>query len=128
MQKILPFISFLFVFFISSFAKQSGLDEVISALRSGNATELAKYMDNSVQVALPDKTDTYTKAQALDILQNFFTANEVKTFDVKHSGDTGGNQFCIGTLQTKTGSYRTTVFMKQKSSVQVVKEIRFQAE
>jgi hypothetical protein len=46
---------------------------------------------------------------------------------VKHKGDQGGGQFCIGTLQTKSGNYRTMVFMKAKGNKQVMKEIRFQS-
>jgi len=43
-----------------------------------------------------------------------------------HKGDKGGAQFCIGTLNTKTGNYRTTIFMKQKGDKQVLQEIRFE--
>jgi hypothetical protein len=61
------------------------------------------------------------------VLQSFFQNNGVKGFEVKHKGDNGGSQFCIGTLQTRTGSYRTTVFMQTKNGKQLVKEIRFQS-
>jgi hypothetical protein len=103
-----------------------GLDDVISSLRSGNATELARYVDDNIEISLPDKSDSYSRAQALVILQDFFSSNGVKGFTVTHKGDNGGSQFCIGTLQTRSGSYRTTVFMKTKNGRQLVKEIRFQ--
>ena len=113
--------------FLTAFKPASGLDDVISALRSGNATELSKYVDNSIEISLPDKTDTYSRAQALMILQDFFSGNGVKGFEVKHKGENGENQFVIGTLQTRNGSFRTTVFMKTKNGKQVVREIRFQS-
>ena len=59
-------------------------------------------------------------------LKDFFKNSAVKSFEVKHKGDNGNDIFCIGTLQTKNGNYRTTVFMKTKANKQVVKEIRFQ--
>ena len=105
----------------------SGLDEVIGALRSGNATELAKYVDDNIEIALPDKTETYSRSQALMILQDFFASNGVKSFEIKHKGDNGGSQFCIGTLQTKAGAYRTTILMKTKNGKQLVKQIQFQS-
>jgi hypothetical protein len=111
----------------SSFVQQSNIDEVIGALRSGNADELSKYFDDNVELTLPDKSDSYSKAQALLILKDFFTNNNVKTFEVKHKGDNGNGQFCIGTLQTKSGNFRTTVFMKMKGDKELVKNIRFQA-
>jgi hypothetical protein len=112
---------------LSSFAQTGNIDGVIGALRSGNTTEMAKYFDESIELTLPDKSDSYSKAQATLILKDFFTNNGVKGFDVKHKGDQGGGQFCIGTLQTQSGNFRTTVFMKMKSNREVVKEIRFQA-
>ena len=127
MQKIVLFTSLAFLFLTTAFKAFNGIDEVINALRSGNATELARNMDNTIELSLPDKTDSYSKAQALVILQDFFASNGVRSFEVKHSGDNGGSQFCIGTLQTKAGSYRTTVFMKTKNGKQLIKEIRFQA-
>ena len=111
----------------SSFTDQSEIEHVISALNTGDAIELAKYFDENVELALPDKNDNYSRAQALLILKDFFSNNGIKSFEVKHKGEQEGGQFCIGTLQTRAGNFRTTVFMKMKAKKQVVKEIRFQA-
>lgn len=113
-------------FLITAFKPVNGLDDVISALRSGNAPELSKYVEDNIQITLPEKSNTYSKAQAVMVLQDFFTNNEVQGFEVKHKGDNGGSQFCIGTLQTRSGNYRTNVFMRTKNGKQLVKEIRFQ--
>lgn len=112
---------------LSSFITQSGIDEVINALRAGNVTDLSKFIDESVEISLPEKSDNYSKAQAVVILKDFFMNNGVRSFEVKHKGDQGNGQFCIGTLQTRLGIYRTTVFMKMKGNKQVVREIRFQS-
>jgi len=112
---------------LSSFTQSGNIDAVIGALRSGNATETSGYFDDNIELTLPDKADSYSKAQAVLILKDFFNNNGIKSFDVKHKGDNGGGQYCIGTLQTKSGNFRTTVFMKVKSNKEVVKEIRFQS-
>ncbi|MBK6634090.1 MAG: DUF4783 domain-containing protein [Chitinophagaceae bacterium] len=49
-----------------------------------------------------------------------------KSFTVIHKGENSGSQFCIGTLVTKTASYRTTIFMKQKGDKQVLQGITFE--
>lgn len=115
------------VVLFSSFVKQNGIDEVISSLRSGNAAELAKNFDDNIELSLPDKSDSYSKAQAQLIVKDFFSNNGVKGFELKHKGESPGGHFCIGTLQTNAGSFRTNVFMKMKNGKEVVKEIRFQA-
>lgn len=127
MKQIFTLLSIALLFTLSSFKTTRGLDDVISALRSGNATELAKYIDDNIEITLPDKTDTYSRSQAVMVLQDFFTNNGVKGYELKHKGDNGGSQFCIGTLQTKAGNYRTTVFMNTKNGRQLIKEIKFQS-
>ena len=112
---------------LTSFVQSNNIDEVIGALRSGNSTEMSKYFDDNVELTLPDKSDSYSKAQATLILKDFFSNNNVKGFELKHKVDQPGGQFCIGTLQTQAGNFRTTVFMKLKTGKEVVKEIRFQA-
>ena len=124
------FISTLTVFlglFMVSFTTQNNLEEVIDAIKDGKATELGKYMDDNLEITLPDKSNKYSKAQAILILKDFLNNNEVKSFEVKHKGDQNGQPYCVGTLQTKSGNYRTTVFMKSKGGTNVIKQIRFQS-
>lgn len=104
-----------------------GIDDVINALRSGNASELAKYVDDNIEISLPSKSDNYSRSQAVVILQDFFSTNGVKTFEVKFRGENGGSQYCIGTLQTRSGNFRTTFLLANRNGKQLVKEIRFQA-
>lgn len=127
MKKIVTLACAALFFTLSSFKQAGGLDDVINALRNGNATELAKHIDNNIELSLPSKTDNYSRQQAIIILQDFFTNNGVKAFDTKYRGDNGGSQYCIGTLQTRSGNYRTTFFMTEKNGKQLVKEIRFQS-
>src|SRR5690242_20620929 len=114
-----------FTLLLTSFTEQNSIDEVIGALRSGNSSELSRYFDENVDLTLPDKSDSYSKAQAQLIVKDFFMNNGVKGFDLKHKGDSPGGHFCIGTLQTNSGNFRTNVFMKIKSGREVIKEIRF---
>jgi hypothetical protein len=127
-MKVL-FTSFLFGLLISasSFAQSGNIDGVIGALRTGNASGLARYFDDNVELSLPVKSDSYSKAQAQVILKDFFANNGVKTFELKHKGESPGGNYCIGTLQTKSGNFRAHVFMKTKGNKEVLKEIRFQS-
>ena len=128
MKKIISTLTVFLGLVMVSFTTQStNLDEVIGALKDGKANELGKYMDDNVEITLPDKSNNYSKAQAILVLKDFFENNEVKSFEVKHKGDQNGGQYCVGTLQTKSGNYRTTVFMKTKTGKDFVKAIRFQS-
>lgn len=128
MKPILTTLLLGFGLLLTSFEEQRGIDEVINALRSGSSAQLSAYFDDNVELTLPDKSDSYSKAQAQLIVKDFFGNNGVKGFDLKHKGDApSGGHFCIGTLQTNSGNFRTNVFMKKRNGKDVVKEIRFQA-
>ena len=127
MKHLFTTLLFGSVLLLSSFKQESNIDEVIGALRSGNSAMLSGYFDENVELTLPDKSDSYSKAQAQLIVKDFFGTNGVKGFDLKHKGDSPGGHFAIGTLQTNAGNFRTNVFMKMKNGKEVVKEIRFQS-
>lgn len=110
-----------------SFRPSQRIDEVVSAMKTGNAAQVARYFDQSVEINLPDKGGSYSKSQAEIVLKDFFTNNPVKGFDVIHKGQNAGSQYCIGTLLTKSGSFRTTLYMKLKADVQLLQEIRFES-
>src|SRR6478736_2184018 len=92
---------------ISSFTFFSSIDEVIAAMKTGNSSEIAKFFDNTVEVNMPEKSNSYSKSQAELVLRDFFNTNSVKTFDLIHKGENAGSQYCIGMLVTKNGSFRT---------------------
>lgn len=127
MKKYLGFATVIFSLFLVSFSTYIfNIEDVVAAMRSGNADQLSRYFDSRVDVSLPNKSDNYSKSQAEMILKDFFSSNGVKNFQVKHKGENNdGSQFCIGTLQTRNGDYRTKFYMKQKGDRQVLQEIAF---
>ena len=112
--------------FVSAFSFFSSIDEVITAMKAGNASEIARFFDNTVEINMPDKSNSYSKSQAQLVLKDFFSTSAVKSFEMIHKGENAGSQFCIGTLVTKTGTYRTTIFMKQKGDKQLLQGITFE--
>ena len=110
----------------SSFTLFSSIDEVINAMKTGNAPEIARFFDNTLEINMPQKNNSYSKSQAELVLKDFFSTNPVKAFEIIHKGENSGSQYCIGTLITKNGSFRTTIFMKQKGDKQVLQEITFE--
>ncbi len=113
---------------LSSFSFFASIDEVISAMKAGNSSEVARFFDNTVEINTPEKSNSYSRSQAELVLKDFFNTNPVKSFEVLHKGENGGSQYCIGTLVTRSGSFRTTIFMKQKGDKQLLQEITFESK
>lgn len=114
-------------FALFSFTSLSGIDEVVASLKTGNAAQMAKFFDNTVDVSLPAKTNNYSKSQAEVILRDFFANNPVRSFNVLHKGNQAGSEYVIGNLITKNGTFRTTIYMKQRGDKQFLQEIRFES-
>jgi len=113
---------------LSSFTFFSSIDEVITAMKTGNSADISRFFDNTVELNTPDKSNSYSKSQAEIVLRDFFSTNVVKSFTVNHKGENAGSQFCIGTLVTKGSTYRTTVFMKLKGDKQLLQTITFERQ
>jgi antitoxin component YwqK of YwqJK toxin-antitoxin module len=122
MKKILLLLSV----FITAFSFSPSINEVIKAFKSGNAAEVSKYFDNTVEITFPEKSNSYNKSQAELVLNDFFATNTVKDFEILHQSDNGGSEYCIGNLQTTGGVFRTTIFMKQKAGKNLIQELRFE--
>lgn len=123
MNGFLKYGLIVLLFCLTSFVS---VDEVESAIKNGNASQLSKYFDNTIEITLTDKSNTYSKSQAELVLKDFFNNNVVKGFEIVHKGNNAGAQFIIGTLETKNGEYRTTIYMKQKGDKQLLQELRFE--
>ena len=123
MKKLLLF--FAIFMSVCSFISPS-FTEVVKAIRSGNSAEVSKYFDTTVEISLPEKSNSYSKSQAELVLHDFFATYGVRDFEVLHKSDAPGSQYCIGNLQTNNGTFRTTIFMKQKGDQALVQELRFE--
>jgi hypothetical protein len=123
MQKNLLYCS-LFIALVS-FAPV-GIPDIIKALKTGNAHETAGFFDNNVEITLPDKSTSANKQQAEAILQNFFKENPVKDFKVIHESKNQSSEYCIGTLATANGVFRTTIYIKEKNGISLIQELRFE--
>jgi len=128
MKKLL--FGFLFVFcFFHQLNAQTPLEAVTKAIKSGNASEVARQFDKIVDITINNEQSTYSKSQAEMVLKNFFVAHEVSSFTAKHQGSPTDNNsvFLIGDLATKDHKkYRIYLYFKQKSGNLMLQEIRFE--
>lgn len=108
------------------FSTVSYSQDIISALKSGNAKELAQYFDNTVEITIGEKNTSSNKKIAEELLRNFFSEAGVKNFQLIHKSESTSSQYFIGNLTTTSAIYRTTVFIKEKGKNTLIQEIRFE--
>jgi len=103
------------------------IDNVTTAIKAGNAAQLATYFDNTVELTIRDKQSSYSKAQAQVVVKDFFEKNPVKNFAIVHRGSSdAGSSYAIGTLTCAAQSFRAYIYVKQKGSSTLVEELRFE--
>ena len=109
-----------------SFVRQDGLEAVLNALKTGNASAIGARMEDNIELTLPDQSAVLPKAQAQVLLAKFFNANTAKGFELKHKGGAPGAAYAIGTLKTQQGDFRVNVFLRGKGARELVRELRIQ--
>jgi hypothetical protein len=100
---------------IGIMSQTSDKDPIIEAFQQANANSIASYLNDNVEMELPQTDNFYTKAQAKSILVDFFRKNEVKDFIVVHKGNRENSSFTIGTLSTSNGDFRILYHTKKSS-------------
>lgn len=124
--SIVLFLAPLFIMAVRS----GELESIAQAIRTGNAKALAAYFDTTVELKINEKEGAYSKAQAEQVVKDFFVKNPPKGFSFMHDGPSGGNNahYAIGTLTTTNGKFRTYVYLKKKGDVYFIQEISFENE
>ncbi len=102
--------------------------EIVSAFGSGNATQLAKYFNQTIELTMFDKEGIYSKIQAEIILRNFFADNPPKQFQILHQGGKECSKYAIGSLISGTTKYRITFLLKTMESKVYIHQLRIEYE
>lgn len=102
------------------------MEDVVTAINTGNVNQLSVFFDKVVDITLHSKSNTYSNNQAEIILKDFFNSYGVKAFKIVYKGTNNSTEFCIGNLHTRYGKFRTTVFLKNRSRKLLLQEIRFE--
>jgi hypothetical protein len=91
--------------------------DIISAIGSGNASQLSEYLNDNVELVIENKNDVFSKQQATGIIADFFRKNKANSFQLLHKGNKDAASFAIGMLKTSTGTYRVYV-LTRKNEIQ----------
>lgn len=127
MKQIFSFLIAGLIIPLMSFAA-SGVDDIIKALKSADAEQVAGFFDSKVDISVPGKTGAYNKPQAESILKDFFNNNKIQSFEEKHRGENNGMEYCTGNLITQNGVYKTTFFTKLKGDKQLIQTLRIESK
>lgn len=111
-------------------AFQSDIVDTISTLfKSANSKEISKNFSSSIELKVNDEEDVYSKAQAEQILREFFTKTVPVSSTVVHLINTNPNyRFGILSLNTKNGKFRVAITLKKTANTFFITELRIEPD
>jgi hypothetical protein len=103
-------------------------DGISIAFKAGNAAELSKYMNSTIELLLLEKEDFYKKNAAETILKDFFAEYQIRDFTIRHQGAKNDAQYAIGNLKTEKGDFRVYFLLKKVGQELLLHQIRIESD
>ncbi len=94
------------------------MNEAERFLKQGDAHNLARYFNETVEISIEGKKQNYSRTQAEFVIKDFFSKNPPipESFESYHRGHSAGLSYSIVKYASSNGNYR--VFLKIKTSPQ----------
>jgi hypothetical protein len=125
-------VSVVVCFLLANFnllAQTDVVSQVKETIKAGSAKELANFLNQTVEVTIDGKVQSYSKAQAEFVFRDFFKQHVPNEFNIIHQGSSkGGQPFAIGQYKSGAEVYRVFMKIKTVSNAQLVHEISFVKE
>jgi hypothetical protein len=103
-------------------------DQIILGLRSGDAKTVAEYFNENIELVILEKENICSKAQAEQILKNFFNKNKPSGFNLIHQGGEDTASYAVGNYESGENSYRVYLLLKKKGQKSLIHQLRIEKE
>ena len=112
---------------ISGHAQADIINDVKEAIKLGSSKEIVRYLNNSIDITIDGKMDSYSKTQAEFILKDFFKKNPPSSFVIVHQGASkGGSPYATGQFaSTNENVYLVWVRLKKINEKFLIHEMSF---
>jgi hypothetical protein len=103
-------------------------DEILQSLKTGNSKTLSEYFNQNVEMVVLENDNVYSKAQAQQIVNKFFSSNPPESFNIIHQGGKEGAQYVIGNLVTSKGTFRVYFLLKKSGGKDYIHQLRIEEQ
>ncbi len=123
----------IFILFISVqnqvFSQTSSFPQaLIKATQNGDASTLAGYFNDNIELVLPGKSGVYSRNQAEMVVRDFFDTTEPQEFNIIHEGNRESACFVIGSLTGKAETFRVYFLTKNNDKKIVIHQLRIEKQ
>ncbi len=121
----------VFILYLISFISVNrppghSMQDVLAALRKGDAGQLSRHMDEVVRLTLDERTHPYSKTQSEAILRNFFKSRTIIDLSMVHQSDGEDGEIFVGDLRSGKDRHRVSIIMRPRGERMVISELRLE--
>ena len=112
-------------------AQPAGYDVFIPIskyMAQGNADNLSAWFDDNLEIAVISQSSSASKAQARQIVKNFFESHNPRSFEVNHTAGRDNMKYALGTLKAGGESYSVTIFVSSKGKSYKIQQLKIEQQ
>lgn len=121
-------VGFVFLYICLTIGVLRSQSDLTTALGKGDIAVISNHLADKVELAIGDKDDILSKAEAVSRLKEFYGSYQAKGFRAKHAGTskTHESNYTIGELMTDKGNFRVYIYFTQEAQKRLVAELRIE--
>ena len=97
-------------------------------MAQGNADNLSAWFDDYLEIAVITRSSNASKAQARQIVKNFFETHTPRSFEVNHAAGRENMKYMLGTLNAGGESFTVTIFVSNKGSSYKIQQLKIEQQ
>lgn len=97
--------------------------DIITATKTANSKDLAKFFNSQIELITPNKSGVYSKAQAEQVIKDFFETYPVTEFKIIHKGLKDNSSYAIGKYTSNKISFRFYFRIKKTKDKTLIHQI-----
>ena len=127
-MKYIILIIGIILFSSIGWTQQKESEIIANAFITGDVNSIANYFPSNLDMTVIETEDVFSKAQAIQILNQFFKKNQPTSFSIKHQGASQNEDYYqVGNLKTSNGDYRVTCFIRKDGDEVLIKRLRIES-
>ena len=113
----------LLAFFTSN--QNNNLQRIIESFNLMNSNEIISHFNEPIQISIDGKTYSENSYKSSILLDDFFTKNDIDSFNMIHKGKSGTSlTYVIGEYLSDKKIYKILIFVDTKKSGNKIREIK----
>ena len=111
-----------------SLSGQTVPQELVDAIKAGNAAKMSEHFHQSLEMTILDKDYDASKIQASRIMESFFKNHSPTDFTISFEGTKDQSKYAIGTLKTEDGVFRVNLFFLNMDGARLIYYLSIEKE